>query len=59
MDPRYMDFGEVDSSALHPCNTMNCAIRMGPDLFRTISVLGCGNSLVRGRGQFWQLIVEK
>ena len=41
MDPRYMDFGEVDSSALHPCNTKkNYGIRVDPDLFRLVSVLG-------------------
>ena len=35
MDPRYMDFCEVDSSALHPYNTKkNCDISVGPDLFR-------------------------
>ena len=50
MDPRYMDFGEVDSSALHSYNTKkNCGIRVGPDLFRLVSVLGWGSSLVGGR----------
>ena len=58
MDPRYMDFGEVDSSALHPCNIMNCGIRVDPDLFRSFSVLGCGNSLVGGRVQFGSLLLK-
>ena len=58
MDPRYMDFGEVDSLALHPWNTMNCGVRVGPNLFRSVSVLGCGNSLVRGRVQFGSLLLK-
>ena len=29
---------------------MNCGIRVGPDLFRSVNVLGCGNSLVGGGG---------
>ena len=37
MDPRYMDFGKVNSSALHP-HKKNCGIRVGPDLFRSVSV---------------------
>ena len=45
MDPRYMDLGEIDSSALHPYKKKkNCGIRVGPDLFRLVSVLGCGGS---------------
>ena len=40
MDPRYMDFGEVDSSALHPATKKNYGIRVGLDLFRSVSVLG-------------------
>ena len=51
MDPRYMDFGEVDSSALHPYNTKkkkSYGIKVGPDLFRLVSVLGGGSSLVGG-----------
>ena len=45
MDPRDMDFGEVDSSALHPYNTK----RVGSHLFRLVSVLSVGSSLVGGR----------
>ena len=59
MDPRYMDFGEVDSSALHPYkNKKSCGIRVGPNLFRLVSVLGCGNSLVGGRVQFGSLLLR-
>ena len=48
-----MDFGEVDSLALHPYNTKkSCGIRVGLDLFRLVSVLGGGSSLVEGRVQF-------
>ena len=43
-----MDFGEVDSSALHPYNKKSCGIRVGPDLLRLVSVLGGGSSLVGG-----------
>ena len=39
VDPRYIDFGEVNSSALHPYNTKSCGIRVGPYLFRLVSVL--------------------
>ena len=59
MDPRYMDFGEIDSSTLHPLqHKMKCGIRVGPDLFRSVSALGCGNSLVGGGGgsAVWQFI---
>ena len=49
MDPHYMDFGEVDSSALHPYNTKIYGIRVGPDLFRLVSGLGGVSSLVGGR----------
>ena len=57
MDPRYMDFGEVDSSALHPYNTKkkkkkSYGIKVGPDLFRLVSVLGGGSSLVGGESAF-------
>ena len=50
-----MDFGEVDSSALHPYNKKSCGIRVGPDLFRLVSVQGGGSSLVRERVQFSSL----
>ena len=54
-----MDFGEVDSSALHPYNTKkNCAIRVGLDLLGSVGVLGCGNSLVGGRVQFGNLLLR-
>ena len=43
-----MDFGEVDSSTLHPYNKKSCGIRVGPDLLRLVSVLGGGSSLVGG-----------
>ena len=49
MDPHYMDFGEVDSSALHLQYKKKYEIRVGPDLFRLVNVLGLGNSLVGGR----------
>ena len=45
MDPHYMDFGEVDSSALHPYNTKkSCGIIVGPNLFGFVSMLGYGSS---------------
>ena len=47
MDPRSMDFGEK-----------NCGIRVDPDLFRSVSVLGWGNSLVGGRVQCGSLLLE-
>ena len=54
-----MDFGEVDSSALHPYKTKkNCGIRVGPDLFRLVSVLSVGSSLVGGESAVQQFIVE-
>ena len=53
-----MDFGEVDSSALHPYNKKSCGIRVGPDLFRLVSVLGEGSSLVGGRVQFSSLFLR-
>ena len=59
MDPRYMEFGEVDSSALHPYNAKkSCGIRVGPDLFRLVNVLGGGSSLVGGRVQFSSLLLR-
>ena len=30
----------------------NCGIRVDPNLFRSVNVLGYGSSLVRGRVQF-------
>ena len=36
----------------------SCGIRVGPDLFRLVSVLGCGNSLVGGRAQFGSLLLR-
>ena len=53
-----MDFGEVDSSALHPYNTKSYGIRVGPDLFRLVSDLGGGSSLVGGRVQFGSLLLR-
>ena len=61
MDPRYMDFGEVDSSALHPATQKNYGIRAGSDLFRPVSVLCSGSSLVWGGGgvvQFGNLLLK-
>ena len=58
MDPRYMDFGEVDSSALHPTIQKKCEIRVEPNLFRLVSVLGLGRSLVGGRVQFSSLLLK-
>ena len=48
MDPRYMDFGEVDFSALHLTIKKNDK-RVEPKLFRLIKVLGFGSNLVGGR----------
>ena len=54
-----MDFSEADSSALHPLqHKKNCGIRVGPDLFRLVSVLGWGSSLVGGRVQFGSLLLK-
>ena len=58
MDPRYMDFGEVDSSTLHLQHKKNHGIRGDPDLFRLVSVLGGGNSLVGGKVQFGSLLLK-
>ena len=53
-----MDFGKVDSSALHPYNKKSYGIRVGPDLFRLVSILGGGSSLVGGRVQFNSLLLR-
>ena len=37
---------------------MNCGIRVGPDLFRLVSGLGGGCSLVGGRVQFGSLLLR-
>ena len=51
MDPRYMDFGEVDSSKIAPLqHKKNYGIRVGPDLYRSVSVQCCCSSLVGGGG---------
>ena len=50
MDPRYMDFGEVDFSSFHPTiQNEKKKKKVEPDLFRLVNVLGFGNCLVRGR----------
>ena len=36
----------------------SCGIRVGPNLFRLVSVLGGGNSLVGGRVQFGSLLLR-
>ena len=36
----------------------NCGIRVGPDLFRLVSVLSVGSSLVGGRVQFGSLLLR-
>ena len=36
----------------------NCGIRVGLDLFRSVSVLGWGSSLVGGRVQFGSLLLK-
>ena len=36
----------------------SCGIRVGPDLFRLVSVLGGGSSLVGGRVQFGSLLLR-
>ena len=36
----------------------NFGIRAGPDLFRSVTVLGWGSSLVGGKSAIWQFIVE-
>ena len=45
MDPHYMDICEVDASTLYPYNKKkSCEKRVGPDLFRLVSLLGFGTS---------------
>ena len=39
-------------------NKKSCGIRVGPDLFGSVSMLGCGNSLVGGRVQFGSLLLR-
>ena len=53
-----MDFGELDSSTLHPTTQKKCEIRVEPNLFRLVSVLGLGSSLVGGRVQFSSLLLK-
>ena len=36
----------------------NCGIRVDPDLFRLVSFLGGGNSLVEGKAQFGSLLLK-
>ena len=36
----------------------SCGIRVGTDLFKLVSMLGCGNSLVGGRVQFGSLLLR-
>ena len=49
----------VDSLALHPYNTKkSCGIRVEPVLFRLVSVLGGGSSLIGGRVQFGSLLLR-
>ena len=36
----------------------NCGIRVDPDIFRPVSVLGGGSSLVGGRVQFDSLLLK-
>ena len=63
MDPRYMDFGEVDSSTLYPYNAIdkkkkNCGMRIDLDLFMSVNVLGYCSSLVGGRVQFGSSLLK-
>ena len=58
MEPRYMNFGEVDSSALPLQHENKCGIRAKPDLFRLVNFLGLGSSLVGGRVQFGSLLLK-
>ena len=58
MNPCYMDFGEVDSSALHPTTKKKYEIRVKPNLFTLVNVLGLGYSLVGGRVQFSSLLLK-
>ena len=41
-----------------PKKKKSCGIRVGPDLFRSVGVLGCGSSLVGGRVQFGNLLLR-
>ena len=41
-----------------PTTQKNYGIRVGPDLFRSVSVLGCGSKLVGGRVQFGSLLLK-
>ena len=41
-----------------PTTQKSCGIRVGPDLFRLVSVLGGGSSLVGGRVQFSSLLLR-
>ena len=36
----------------------SCGIRVGPDLFKLVSMLGCGNSLIGGRVQFGSILLR-
>ena len=36
----------------------SCGIRVGPNLFRLVSKLGCGSRLVRGRVRFGSLLLR-
>ena len=36
----------------------NCGIRVGPNIFRSISVLGWASSLVGGKAQFDSLLLK-
>ena len=58
MDPRYMDFGEVDPQHCTLKHKKNYGIIAGPDLFKLVDVLGWGNSLVGGRVQFGSLLLK-
>ena len=41
-----------------PTTKKNCGIRVDPDLFRPVNVLGCGSSLVGGRVQFGSSLLK-
>ena len=41
-----------------PTTQKSCGIRVGPDLFRLVSVLGGGSSLVGGRVQIGSLLLR-
>ena len=45
----------------HHCTLQHkksCGIRVGPDLFRLVSILSVGSSLVGGRVQFGSLLLR-